>query len=80
LLKKIKCYLVPMNIGWQEWALIFAVIFLVFGPKRLLELARSLGRSIGEFQKGLQESKKPVKKKTKKKPRKVKKSREKLKG
>lgn len=37
------------GIGLQEFGLILVVALLVFGPKRLPELARMLGRGMGEF-------------------------------
>ncbi|MBI3895330.1 MAG: twin-arginine translocase subunit TatB [Acidobacteria bacterium] len=37
------------NIGFPELVIIFIVALLVFGPKRLPELGRSLGRGISEF-------------------------------
>jgi TatA/E family protein of Tat protein translocase len=37
------------GIGGQELILILVVALLVFGPKRLPELARSLGRGLAEF-------------------------------
>lgn len=37
------------NIGFPELIIIFVVALLVFGPKRLPELGRSLGRGISEF-------------------------------
>lgn len=37
------------NIGFPELIVIFVVALLVFGPKRLPELGRSLGRGIAEF-------------------------------
>ena len=37
------------NIGMPELIVIFVVALLVFGPKRLPELGRSLGRGISEF-------------------------------
>ena len=37
------------GIGIQEFGLILVVALLVFGPKRLPELARTLGRGMGEF-------------------------------
>ena len=39
------------NIGFPELLVIFVVALLVFGPKRLPELGRSLGRGIAEFRK-----------------------------
>lgn len=39
----------PGNIGWQGVLIILVVLLLVFGPKRLPEMGRSLGRGIREF-------------------------------
>jgi sec-independent protein translocase protein TatA len=43
-----------MSFG-PEWIVVLAVIVLLFGAKKLPELARSLGRSSSEFKKGMQE-------------------------
>jgi len=37
------------NIGFPELMVIFVIALLVFGPKRLPELGRSLGKGIAEF-------------------------------
>ena len=37
------------NIGFPELIVIFVVALLVFGPRRLPELGRSLGRGLAEF-------------------------------
>ena len=39
------------NIGGGEIAIIFFVVLLIFGPKKLPELFRSFGKSIKEFKK-----------------------------
>ena len=39
----------PGNIGIGEIAIVLVIALLVFGPKRLPELGRSLGRGIREF-------------------------------
>ncbi len=42
-----------MNIGWTEILLILFIIMLLFGGKRLPELASGLGKAIREFKKAL---------------------------
>jgi sec-independent protein translocase protein TatA len=42
-----------MNLGIGEILLILAVILLLFGAKRIPELAKSLGTGVREFRKGL---------------------------
>lgn len=39
----------PGNIGLPEIAIVLVIALLVFGPKRLPELGRSLGNGIREF-------------------------------
>lgn len=39
--------------GW-EWLIILAVLLLLFGARKLPELARSLGASAKEFRKGIE--------------------------
>jgi TatA/E family protein of Tat protein translocase len=41
------------DLGAQELIVIFIVAFLVFGPKRLPELARSLGKGLRELKAAL---------------------------
>ncbi len=44
-----------MGIGIWEWTLIFLIVLLLFGAKRLPEIARSLGKAANEFQKAKNE-------------------------
>jgi len=41
--------------GGGEWLIILVVVLLLFGSKKLPELARSLGKSVSEFKKGQNE-------------------------
>jgi len=43
------------TLGAQEIMLIFLVILLLFGAKKLPELARGIGKSMGEFKKAREE-------------------------
>ncbi len=46
-----------MNLGMPEILVILVIALLLFGPKKLPELGRSLGQSIREFKKGASEIK-----------------------
>ena len=48
------------NWGPGEVLLVLVVVFLLFGAKRLPDLARSLGRSLSEFKKGKLEAEQEV--------------------
>ena len=37
------------SIGWQEIVIVLFIALLVFGPRKLPEMGRSLGKSIREF-------------------------------
>lgn len=41
------------DLGMQELIVIFIVALLVFGPKKLPELARSLGKGVGHLKKAM---------------------------
>ena len=42
-----------MNIGWGELLVIFVIVLLIAGPRRLPELGRSLGEAVRAFQDAL---------------------------
>ena len=46
-----------MQLGFQEMLMIFVIALLVFGPKKLPELGKSLGKGIREFKKATEELK-----------------------
>lgn len=48
------------NIGFPELIVIFVVALLVFGPRRLPELGRSLGRGLAEFRRASTELKNSI--------------------
>ena len=48
------------DIGFQELILIFVVALLVFGPKNLPQLGRSLGRAMREFRRASDEFKETI--------------------
>jgi sec-independent protein translocase protein TatA len=41
--------------GGQEWFLIFLIVLLLFGAKRIPEVAQNLGKGIREFKKSMNE-------------------------
>jgi len=47
------------NIGGWEIIAIVAVLLLLFGGKKIPELARGLGRGIGEFRQGMKDHNQP---------------------
>ena len=48
------------GIGMPEMILILAVALIIFGPKKLPDLAKSLGRALGEFKKATNEFKESI--------------------
>ena len=48
------------NIGFPELMVIFVIALLVFGPKRLPDLGRSLGRGLAEFRRASNDQKHSV--------------------
>jgi TatA/E family protein of Tat protein translocase len=48
------------GIGMPEMLLLLAVALIVFGPKKLPELAKSLGRALGEFKRATSDLKNTI--------------------
>ena len=42
------------RIGWGEIIIVLVVVMLLFGARRLPDLAKSLGQSAKEFRKGIE--------------------------
>jgi sec-independent protein translocase protein TatA len=45
------------SIGWQELILIFIVALIVFGPRKLPEIGKTIGKGMAEFKKASNELK-----------------------
>lgn len=45
------------SLGFSELLMVFAVALLVFGPRKLPEIGRSIGRALGEFRRATNELK-----------------------
>ena len=60
---RLQDYSFPMPFGLQEILILVAIVIVVFGAKRLPDIARALGKSVKSFRKGLEgkEEKKPEK-------------------
>jgi TatA/E family protein of Tat protein translocase len=44
-----------LGLGLSELVIIFAIAFFIFGPKKLPQIARAVGKGIREFKKLMQE-------------------------
>ena len=45
------------NLGFQEVVIIFIIALVVFGPRKLPDLGKSLGKSLAEFKRASNELK-----------------------
>lgn len=50
------------GLGAQELLLILLIVILLFGAKKIPEIARGLGKSVAEFKKGARELDEEIKK------------------
>jgi sec-independent protein translocase protein TatA len=48
-----------MNLGGPELLIVLAVVMLLFGAKKVPELARSVGQAQREFKEGVRDGAKP---------------------
>lgn len=48
------------SLGGQEMVIIFLIVLLLFGAKKLPELARGVGKSMGEFKKAREDFEKEI--------------------
>ena len=56
------------GLGWQEIVVILILILVLFGAKKLPEIARSLGKSVNEFKDAVGDKKKDKDEKDDNKP------------
>lgn len=50
------------NIGWQELLLCLALVLIIFGPRKLPEIAEAFGKSINKFKSATRDATDEVKK------------------
>lgn len=50
------------NMGILDWGIVLLIVLVLFGGKRLPELARAFGKSISAFKKGIKEGEEEIKK------------------
>jgi sec-independent protein translocase protein TatA len=43
------------GINGSEWWILLVIVLLIFGPSKLPDLARSMGKSVTEFRKGMKD-------------------------
>ncbi len=53
------------GLGWQELAIILGIALIIFGPKKLPELGKSLGQAISGFRQSTEKAKDVAKKEIK---------------
>lgn len=53
------------SLGFPELLLIFAVALIVFGPRKLPEIGRSIGKALGEFRRATEDLKSTIEREVK---------------
>ena len=48
------------SIGPWEWGIMFLIVLLVFGPKRLPQVAEALGKSIQKFKRASKDAREEI--------------------
>lgn len=48
------------SLGFQEIAVILVIALLIFGPRKLPEIGRTLGKSLGEFRRATSDLKRSI--------------------
>ena len=48
------------SLGFQEIAVILVLALLIFGPRKLPEIGKTLGRSLGEFRRATRDLKRSI--------------------
>ena len=49
-------YMLPFGLGVPELIVILVIALLIFGPKKLPELGKNLGKGLKSFKKGIDEA------------------------
>jgi sec-independent protein translocase protein TatA len=47
-------------LGWSELLIIFFIILIIFGPRKLPEVAEAMGKSIQKFKKASRDARKEI--------------------
>jgi sec-independent protein translocase protein TatA len=47
-------------VGWPELVIIFFIVLIVFGPRKLPEVAEAMGKSIQKFKKAARDAREDV--------------------
>ena len=57
---RVRQYHEDMNLGFSEMVFIFLLALIIFGPKKLPEIGRQIGRALNEFKRASNEFKAQV--------------------